>query len=128
MKDGYGEWDIPGGRIREIEFDIPILDIIKRKLPEELGTNFAFTIDPRPVLTMRHKRNEAYMDDMEVKIFAVGYEATLDSGEIELTSHHTQMLFVDPKTFKPEEYFTGGWLKGLQDYLILKNTLIASSK
>lgn len=70
---------------------------------------------------MRHKRNEANMDNQEVKIFAVGFDAELVSGEIKLSSHHTEILWVDPKTFKPEEYFTGGWLRGLQDYLKIKN-------
>lgn len=121
MNDGFGEWDIPGGRIRENEFDTPIEDVIKRKLPEELGSDFEFKLNKRPIVTMRHKRNEANMDGVEVKIFAVGYEAKLVSGKVELTSHHTEMRWVDPKTFKPEEYFNGGWLKGLQEYLAIKN-------
>lgn len=29
------------------------------------------------------------------------------------------ILWVDPKTFKPEEYFEGGWLKGVEEYLKL---------
>ncbi len=54
-------------------------------------------------------------------VFAVGYEANYLSGDIKL-GHHDKMEWVDLSSFKPEAYFTGGWLKGLQEYLNKKIT------
>jgi len=30
------------------------------------------------------------------------------------------MKWVDPKNFEPEDYFSGGWLKGVKEYLTLR--------
>ena len=119
FKDGFGQWDIPGGRIKKDEFEVPMEQIIARKIVEELGDNFKYTLG-KPILFMRHERVENTPGNPTVRIFAVGYQATLDSGEPETRSHHTQMLWADPNNFKPEDYFTGGWLKGVQEYIALK--------
>jgi hypothetical protein len=55
-----------------------------------------------------------------VRIFAIGYQATWQSGEVAFSERHTELLWADPVTFKPEDYFTGGWLKGIQEYMALK--------
>ena len=120
-KDKWGAWDLPGGRIRKNEFETPLEKIIKRKMSEELGESIQYSIG-KPVVCMRHERQEATADKQMVRIFAVGYEATLLDGEPKLGDHHVEMQWVDPKTFKPEEYFTGGWLKGVEEYVLLKNT------
>jgi hypothetical protein len=52
-----------------------------------------------------------------VRIFAVGYEGILESGVIHLSPRHPEMKWGDPKNFHPEDYFTGGWLIGAQEYL-----------
>jgi len=52
-----------------------------------------------------------------VRIFAVGYEAEYLGGNIQLGGNHDANKWVDVATFKPADYFTGGWLKGVQDYL-----------
>lgn len=31
LKDNFGDWDLPGGRITKGEFDTPLDEIIKRK-------------------------------------------------------------------------------------------------
>lgn len=33
-----------------------------------------------------------------------------------LGDHHDTYEWVDIKTFKPEEYFVGGWLVGVKEY------------
>ncbi len=116
LKDGFGEWDIPGGRIRIDEFDTPLEKIVERKMAEELGSKIHYSLG-KPVVFMRHERAEAIPGNPQVRIFAVGYRATLENGEIELTSHHTDMLWVSQTNFKPDKYFRGGWLKGVQEYL-----------
>lgn len=116
LKDNFGDWDLPGGRIRKKEFDVPLERIIQRKLSEELGNEIQYTIGS-PVVLMRHQRHEQSPGNPMVRIFAVGYEGILETGAIHLSPRHTEMKWADPKNFHPEDYFTGGWLRGVQEYL-----------
>ena len=118
LKDGFDEWDIPGGRIKRDEFETPLEKVIVRKISEELGTNITYKLG-KPIVFMRHERVEKAPGNPTVRIFAIGYQATLENGEVEMTSHHTDMRWVDIRDFKPEDHFTGGWLKGIQEYLEL---------
>ncbi len=120
LKDNFGDWDLPGGRIKKDEFEAPLDQIIKRKMSEELGDDITYKIG-KPVVFMRHERVEASAGNPTVRIFAIGYEAQLESGEIGTSERHQEVLWVDPKTFEPEKYFKGGWLKGVQEYLAIKN-------
>ena len=119
LKDNFGDWDLPGGRIKKDEFDVPLDQVIERKMREELGNEIHYTIG-KPVVFMRHERQEATPGNPTVRIFAVGYEGTLTSGEIKTSERHPELLWVDPKDFRPEQYFNGGWLKGVQEYLALQ--------
>lgn len=119
--DIFGDWDIPGGRIKKDEFDTPLEAIIARKLREELGGAVEYQLG-EPKVFFRVERAEHGLEGQMVRIFAVGYEAVYKGGEIELGAHHDRMEWVDIKTFKPENYFTGGWLKGVQEYLNLTDS------
>jgi len=119
LKDNFGQWDLPGGRIKKDEFDIPMEDIVKRKIREELGESIIYCIG-KPIVFMRHERTEHAPGNPTVRIFAIGYEGEMTGGEIKLSERHTEMLWVDPKTFEPEKYFEGGWLTGVNEYLKLK--------
>lgn len=119
LKDSFDDWDLPGGRIKKDEFGVPLEDIIKRKVAEELGEKIKYTIG-RPVVFMRHQRIEKAPGNPAVRIFAIGYEGSIDGGEVDLSKRHTEILWVDIETFKPESYFRGGWLKGVQEYLKFK--------
>src|SRR3989344_5104870 len=103
LKDNLGDWDIPGGRIKESEFNIMLEKIIVRKMKEELGRSIKYKIE-KPVVFMQHKRREAVMGNPEVKIFAIGYKARYLKGEIRLSGRHTEQLWISKKTFKPEKY------------------------
>ncbi len=87
-------------------------------MAEELGESIKYKLG-KPILFMRHERTEAVAGNPTARIFAIGYRASYKSGRIQLPSHHTETLWVDPNNFKPEDYFTGGWLKGVQEYLDL---------
>lgn len=113
--DIFGDWDIPGGRIRTSEFETPVTDIIKRKITEELGQSVRYELG-EPVVTFRVERFEHNLQT-QVRIFAVGYEATYLGGDIQLGDHHDEMKWVDILTYNPIDDFTGGWLKGLQEYI-----------
>lgn len=113
--DIFGSWDIPGGRIRKNEFEAPLEEVIHRKMKEEIGPEVKYEIGPVRVF-FRHERKEMKIGEL-VRIFAIGYEGKYLGGEVKLGDHHDKSEWVDVKTFKPEDYFTGGWLKGLQEYL-----------
>jgi len=127
FKDRFGDWDLPGGRIKKDEFNVSLDKVIERKMREELGEDVKYTIG-KPVVFMRHERVEQVLaglpadkrNDPTVRIFAIGYEGTLTGGEIHLSPLHTEMLWVDLKNFEPEKYFTGGWLKGVREYLEIR--------
>jgi len=120
LKDSFGDWDLPGGRIRKDEFEAPLEQVIKRKMSEELGDEIRYAIG-KPAVFMRHQRAENVPGNPTVRIFAIGYEGILSEGEIHLSEMHSEMLWVNPNTFKPERYFKDGWLKGVQEYLDIRN-------
>ncbi len=120
LKDNFGDWDLPGGRIKKDEFYAPLEQVIQRKLLEELGPDLRCDIDEKPTVFMRHERVEASPGNPTVRIFALGYGARVTNGDIRLSARHTEHLWVDPSSFEPEKYFTGGWLTGVREYLSLK--------
>lgn len=122
LKDNFGDWDLPGGRIKKDEFNAPLEQVLERKISEELGSGVRFTIKGKPELFLRHERIEAAPGNPRVRIFALGYVGTLTSGDISLSPRHTELLWADPATFNPDEYFKGGWLAGVKDYLALKSS------
>ena len=113
--DIFGDWDLPGGRIKKDEFSVPLEDIAARKIREELGEAVAFKLG-EPKAFFRVARREARTGE-QVQIFAVGFEADYKSGEIELGEHHDKFEWVDLDTFQPKEYFKGGWLQGVEAYM-----------
>jgi len=121
LKDNFGDWDLPGGRIKKDEFDKPLEEIIKRKMSEELGNKIQYSIG-KPVVFMRHQRIEQIGGSPLVRIFAIGYEGRLESGEIKTSERHPEILWVDPSNFNPDDYFKGGWLKGVKEYLSIRKS------
>ena len=113
--DIFGAWDLPGGRIKKDEFEAPLESVIERKINEELGADVKYELG-EPKVFFRVERLE-HSSQEKVRIFAVGYEGRYLGGEVKMGDHHDQMEWVDVKTFKPEDYFTGGWLTGVQEYL-----------
>lgn len=117
IKDRFGDWDIPGGRLREQDFSVPLEAVAERKIKEELGEDVKYKLGG-PALFMRHERDEILPSGEREKrrIFAIGYTAQYEGGEIKLGKNHEKHEWVPVKTFKPEDHFTGGWLKGIEDF------------
>lgn len=71
-----------------------------------------------PVVFMRHERDEIMPNGEREKrrIFAVGYRATYENGEIALGGNHEKFEWIDLSNFNPEDYFTGGWLEGVKEF------------
>ncbi len=121
FKDRFGAWDLPGGRLRETDFQTPLGKVVARKIKEELGLAVRYKLG-EPVVFMRHERMEHLTSGKKEKrrIFAVGYQAKYLSGKINLGKNHVASEWVALKNFHPEKHFTGGWLLGVQQYLKLK--------
>lgn len=119
LKDNFGDWDLPGGRIKKDEFNTPLEEIIERKVKEELGNDIKYLIGD-PLVFMRHERIEQTQGRPVVRIFAIGYKGFMNGGDIKLSARHTKMLWVGLDDFDPAEYFAGGWLKGVREYLNLR--------
>lgn len=111
--DIFGSWDLPGGRIKPDEFNASLESVIARKVNEELGPEVTYELG-EPNVFFRVERQE---QGKKVRIFAVGYEAKYVGGEIAMGKHHDEMKWVDVNEFRPEDYFTGGWLTGVKEYL-----------
>jgi ADP-ribose pyrophosphatase YjhB (NUDIX family) len=117
IKDRFGDWDMPGGRLREQDFNVPLELVVERKMKEEIGGNVKYKLGG-PVVFMRHERDEILSSEHREKrrIFAVGYTAQYESGEVMLGKNHNEYEWVLIKTFKPKTRFTGGWLQGIRDF------------
>lgn len=118
MKDNFGDWDLPGGRIKKDEFNTPLEDVIARKMKQEIGEEVKYKLG-KPIVFMRHERTE-HSTGEKARIFAVGYQAEWLEGEVTTSERHTEVLWADQKTFKAADYFTGGWLKGVEEYVQYK--------
>lgn len=114
--DIYGEWDLPGGRLLKTELNTPLGDVMERKVREELGDRLKYELGGVKVF-FRVERLEQNLTGDKAHIFGIGYEAKYLGGELGLGDHHDKMEWVDVNTFKPEDYFTTGWLEGVQEYL-----------
>lgn len=114
--DIFGSWDLPGGRIKKDEFKSSLPSVIKRKIHEELGSDFKYSVG-EPTVFFRVERKEYNLGNKKVRIFAVGYNALYKGGKVQLGDHHDKFEWVDVKSFRPEDYFVGGWLEGVQEYL-----------
>lgn len=117
FKDGFGNWDLPGGRIRYDEFRKPLDQVLIRKMKEELGGGVKYRLG-EPFVFMRHERDEKMPHGpTKARIFAVGYRGDFIGGTIKLTSHHTEYRWIPIKKFRPEKYFKNGWLDGAKEFL-----------
>ena len=125
IKDIYDDgWDLPGGRLRPVDFDAPLEEVVQRKMNEEVGDKVKYKLG-KPVVFFRHERDEVLASGNKEKrrIFAVGYEAEYLGGEIQLGDCLKDYKWVVIKDFKPEDYFIGGWLKGVQEYLKFRHNI-----
>jgi len=111
-----GFYDLPGGRIDKNEFAIPLLEIVKREINEEIG-DIQFKIKPNSVAIGRHCFPARPSRDKEdTHIFYVFYEADFVSGEIKISEEHDGFEWIDLSTIDLEKYFTSGILEGMKMY------------
>lgn len=113
-----GFYDLPGGRIDEDEFSMPLLEILKREIVEETGIEDV-TIEKVPVAVGRHCISAKKFPKLEkdIHVLYVFYEAHIDSGKIEISGEHEGFEWVDLENIELESYFTSGILEGVKMYM-----------
>jgi len=114
VHDAWGNWELPGGRIKQHEFQKPLEETAARKIREELGDEVEYS-DPKPTGTFFQVGRVE--EDKKVGIFAIGFEAHYMGGGIKLSTAHDELKWVDVKTFQPLELQDNDWMRGVQDYL-----------
>jgi hypothetical protein len=117
LRDIFGDGDIPGGRLRKDDFETPLLEVLKRKVTEEVGPDISYTITyENPVCTFRHERFEVGSGEVR-RIFALGFEALYERGAIETGDYIESHTWIDLRTAQLSDYLEGGWLKGVEEYV-----------
>jgi len=104
-------FDLPGGRIDNVEHNIPLAEIIEREVGEELGEEIKYKIG-KPIFQFRR-----HFEDNGQHIFLTVYEAEYLSGDIQLSSEHSKYEWLNPKTavLKESDFF------GEEEFLAVKN-------
>lgn len=117
IHDRFGEWDLPGGRLRPQDFKASLPAVVGRKMREEPGP-VRYRLG-EPAVFMRHERREPDGRGKKVRrrIFAIGYKAEYLGGKLGLGKNHDKFLWVARRGFRAQKYFTAGWLKGVKEYL-----------
>ena len=108
LKDDSGLYiDLPGGRIDEVEHNVPIPEIIDREIKEEIGFKVKYRLGHLAFQFRRHS------DDTGNHIFISVYEAEYLSGEVKLSHEHTGYQWFNPneedlkrKDFSNDEEFS----------------------
>lgn len=86
--------DLPGGRIGVGEFEMPLEEILRREIDEELGQNFKYK-NNGPVAFFRHRRPENTIEGKpEVRVFMIGFELEYLGGDIILSHEHDSWQWV----------------------------------
>ncbi len=111
-----GFYDFPGGRIKESEKLASFSKTIKRELHEELGNKINLEIKEVPVAISRHEYISKTTKGKKY-IFWIFFEATMESGEITISSEHESYNWVKLTKNNYKNYFIKGPLEGAYHYL-----------
>ena len=104
-------YDLPGGRIDDVEHTTPLSEIIQREVSEELGEDVRYKLG-RPVFQCRR-----YLKNKGTYVFLTIYEADYLGGEVEMSPEHIGYQWINPKKFDlKREYFTSE-----EEYLAFNN-------
>lgn len=112
-----GYYDVPGGRIHDDEFHIPLTSALAREIREEIGTD-AFSLEPFPVAVGRHQvpgKNEHV--DHDVQVLYIFFAGQIRSEEIHISAEHTSFQWVKLESIDTVTYFTSGIREGVEMYL-----------
>lgn len=111
-----GYIDFPGGRISEGEETIPFTEVVKRELAEELGNMLQYSVGNLAFVTKRFYT----FNNQDHHIVALYYEATLESGTIQLSEEHSEFKWhslTEIKQLPKQKFVTEDEYNQLQQYL-----------
>ena len=114
VKDQWGAWDVPGGRIRRDQFDVPDEQVLREKIDFEIGKAVQYELGDIKT-TLRVERHDTGRG--RVRIYAVCYEGKYLGGEIDLGEYGVRYEWIDIKTTDLEKYGTDeNWIPQLKKY------------
>ena len=102
LTDAAGKhFDLPGGRIDDVEHTTPLAEVIAREVSEELGEEIKYKLG-KPVFQFRR-----HFESKGLHVFLTVYEAEYLSGEIKLSTEHSGLQWIAPRkvNFKEEQFF-----------------------
>lgn len=112
-----GFYDLPGGRIDKNEFTVPLIEILKREIREEIG-DVEFIIEDKPVAVGRHllKPHISY-ESQDTPVLYLFYEAKYEGGDVNFSEEHDGFKWLGLENVELKKYFTSGILEGMRMYL-----------
>jgi len=90
-------WELPGGRIRASQKDLPVPEILAEKIKKELGPNVKFE-QGHVVATWTRPFESGECT------FLIGFMCDYLEGDITLSSEHSEYAWVDEENSKILEY------------------------
>lgn len=122
-----GFYDFPGGRINRDEFNVEIMEILKREVIEEAG-DIKFEIYPKPVAYGRHfvpgnlnrsviNRTSTKGDKNIIRVLYIFFAGEYKSGDILISKEHLEYKWIRLEDIALEKYFKSGILEGVKMYL-----------
>ena len=97
IESATGFLDLPGGRIEKKEITLPIKDLFKREITEELGKDVKYKIFGP---AFQYRRYNIYTKRY---VLVTAYEAEYLSGKIKLSPEHNEYKWVDPEKYDLKE-------------------------
>lgn len=94
-------WDLPGGRIDNVEYDTPLAQVLRREVREELaGVKYKLG-----KAALQYRR---FFEPRGIYIFITVFEADYLGGRIKLSDEHSSYAWIEPNRFKlnPKEFFS----------------------
>jgi 8-oxo-dGTP pyrophosphatase MutT (NUDIX family) len=113
-----GYYDLPGGRIDEVEVKMDFQEILLREIHEELGESVVVKVKTNPVAVSRGVLEaKSDLSEPEKHVLYLFFEADFLSGDIVLSDEHKEYSWLEIQPQSADTYFTAGMLAGINNYL-----------
>lgn len=112
-----GYYDLPGGRIDTDEFAVPLLDILRREIREEVG-DIDVEITEAPVAVGRHllSAESEQREGDPIRIMYLLFHARYVSGAIKISAEHSGFRWLNLSKHQLSEIFKSGLLDAVAMY------------